>query len=90
MSFKSFIPFEHEVAAGEHIEQSKRKQDYRMDIKFDNIQKVQWYQTIEKDGRVEPVYDGASDEERGQNQEDIETTLMIYLKRPATFFQTKN
>ena len=37
---------------------------------------------------VEAVYDGASDEDRQQNQLNVDTTLLIYLKRPATFFLT--
>ena len=57
-----------------------------MDIKFDNITKIQWFQTLEQDGRIEAVYDGHSDEERGQEDSSILTTLMIHLKRPATFF----
>jgi len=61
-----------------------------MDVTFDNIARIQWFETIEKDGRVEAVYDGAVDEERGQNDQQILTTLMLYLKRPATFYWTKN
>ena len=34
-----------------------------MEIKFDNITKIQWFKTIENEGRIEPVYDGASDDE---------------------------
>ena len=43
VGFKSFIPLEHELADGQHIEQSKRKQDYRMEVKFENISKIQWF-----------------------------------------------
>ena len=67
IGFKSFIPLEHEVSEGQHIEQSKRKQDYRMEIKFDNIAKIQWFQTIETDGVVESVYGGESDEDKNQD-----------------------
>lgn len=70
---------------------SKVKSDYRLDIMFDNISKIQYFETIDNNeqGVVEAVYDGASDEDRQQNQLNVDTTLLIYLKRPATFFLTK-
>ena len=43
VGFKSCIPLEHEIKEGGHTEFTKRKQDYRMDINFDNISKVQWF-----------------------------------------------
>ena len=61
-----------------------------MEIKFDNITRIQWFKTIDNEGRIEPVYDGASDEEQGEDESNIDTTILIYLKKPATFFQTKS
>ena len=45
---------------------SKVKSDYRLDIMFDNISKIQYFETIDNNeqGVVEAVYDGASDEDR--------------------------
>lgn len=86
VGFKSFIPLEHELEGDQLLERSKRKQEYRMEIKFENISKVQWFQTIEENGVVESVYDGASDEDRGQDNSQVETTILLYLKRPATFY----
>ena len=57
-----------------------------MDIKFDNISKIQYFQTYEDDGRVESVYEGVTDEDRGQDNQNITTTLLLHLKRPASFF----
>lgn len=55
---------------------------------FDNILQIQWYETIDNDEElvVEPIYDGVVDESRQQNQMNVQTTLLIHLKRPATFF----
>ena len=58
---------------------------------FDNVSKIQWFESIDSayDGVIESVYDGVSDEDRNQHQMDVQTTILIHLKRPATFFQTK-
>ena len=35
------------------------------------------------------MYDGASDEEKGQDSQNFCTTLLLHLKRPASFFLKK-
>ena len=89
VSFRSSIPLEFEIE-GAKSKRKDNRHDYRMEIYFDNITKIEWFQTIEQDGRIEAVYDGASDEDRNQDNELIDTTIMIHLKRPATFWSTKN
>ena len=93
VDFKSAIPLEYTDKDSDipaKISNRKVDQDYRMQIDFDNIQKIQYFSTCvdqleQTEQSIYPDEDDKPVDETLKDEKNKQTTLLIYLKRPALF-----